>query len=179
MGGRIAIFLLTALPVFPVQAQKFSLAQSTVTFFSDAAIEDITATNSKTTSLWNVSTGEIVFSVPIKEFEFEKSLMRTHFNEKYMESDKYPRALFQGKIAGIKMDVREPQLVKAQGKITIHGVTREIEVPGTIQVKEGEIIAKAKFIVKLQDYKIKIPQLLWQNIAEEVEVTVDFLYKPS
>src|SRR5688572_14556746 len=80
--------------------QKYSTEQTFVTFFSDAAIEDITAENKKTAGAFNSATGEIAFSVPIKEYQFEKSLMKEHFNEKYMETEKYPKSTFQGKVTG-------------------------------------------------------------------------------
>lgn len=157
-------------------AQKYIAERSAITFFSDALIEDITATNAKTTSIFSKQTGDIVFSVPIREFQFEKKLMQEHFNEKYMESDKYPKATFSGKLENWDPDESSVQQVKAKGKLTIHGVTREIELPGTVQLND-KIVMKSKFIVKLADYNIKIPQIVFQNIAEEIEVTVDITYK--
>lgn len=162
---------------FTARSQKYTLEKSTVGFFSDAAIEDIKAENVKASSLWNASTGEVVFSVPIKDFEFEKSLMKEHFNEKYLESDKYPKATFQGKFLNVKIGNEGEQEVSVSGKLTIHGVTKEINTTGSVEFKPTQIIARSKFIVRLEDYKIKIPQLVWQNIAEEVEVTVEFIYK--
>jgi polyisoprenoid-binding protein YceI len=158
-------------------AQKYVVEKSLVSFFSDAAIEDIKAENKKAVSIFNIETGEIVFSVPINEFKFEKSLMQEHFNEKYMESDKYPKSTFQGKIVGYNA-AQTVQQVKAVGKLTIHGVAKEIEIPGTIEAQGEKLVMRSKFIVKLVDYKIEIPKLLWQNIAEQVEVTLDFIYKP-
>ncbi len=159
--------------------QKYIIEKAFVSFFSDAAIEDITADNKKASSIFNESTGEVVYSIPINEFQFEKSLMQEHFNEKYMESDRYPKSTFQGKLQGYNPDGKGPQQVKATGKLTIHGVTKDVEIPGTIEKTGNRISMKSKFIVKLEDHKIAIPQLLWQNIAEQVEVTVDFLYKPQ
>lgn len=163
--------------VVPGCAQKYSIDRSFVKFFSDAAVEDITAENSKSSSIFNEVTGEVVFSIPIKEFEFEKSLMKQHFNEKYMESDQFPKAMFQGKINGFQANATGEQKATAKGKLTIHGVEQDVEIPGTILKANNSILMKSKFIVKLADYKIKIPQLLWKNIAEEVEVTVEFNYK--
>lgn len=77
------------------------------------------------------------------------------------------------------MDANQPQTVTAAGKLTIHGVTQEVEIPGTISRTAQNLIAKATFMIKLADYNIKIPQLLWQKIAEQVEVTVEFTYKPQ
>lgn len=166
------------LVAFLAQAQKFSSDKSYIKFFSDAAIEDITAENTKGSSIFNEATGEIVFSIPIKEFEFDKSLMKDHFNEKYMETEQFPKSTFQGKITGYQPTVTGEQKVSASGKLTIHGVTQEVNIPGTIENANGQLSLKAKFMVKLVDFKIQIPQMLWQKIAEQVEVTVQFTYKP-
>ena len=159
-------------------SQKYTAEESKVTFFSAAAIEDITANNTKSSSIFNAATGDIAFSIPINEFEFEKSLMREHFNEKYMDSEKYPKSTFQGKIEGFDNGVTTVQQVSAKGKLTIHGRTQDIDVPGTIEKQGDKLRMKSKFIVRLEDYKIKIPTLMWQNIAEQVEVTIDFTFKP-
>ncbi|MBL7865208.1 MAG: YceI family protein [Cyclobacteriaceae bacterium] len=157
--------------------QKYISEKSSVTFFSKASIEDISARNEKSMCLLDTGTGDIAFSIPIKEFLFEKSLMQEHFNEKYMESDKFPKSTFQGKLTGFSMTGTGSQPVVANGKLTIHGVTRDVEVTGTF-VMDQQIIMAAKFVVKLEDYQVKIPQLLWKNIAESVEVSVDFTLKP-
>lgn len=158
-------------------AQKYTAEKSFVSFFSDAAIEDISAENVKAVSVFNIASGEIAFSIPISEFQFAKSLMQEHFNEKYMESDKYPKSTFQGTITGFDPGISGAQTVTATGKLSIHGKTNSVEVPGTIEKAGDKLVMKSKFIVKLEDYKIKIPQLMWQNIAEQVEVTVEFTYK--
>src|SRR5688572_8312280 len=160
-------------------AQKYTTEKTFVSFFSDAAIEDITAENTKTAGVFNSATGDIAFSVPIKEYQFEKSLMQEHFNEKYMETEKFPKSTFQGKVTGYDANATGPQKVTSKGKLTIHGETKEVEIPGTIEKQDDKLIMKSKFIVKLADYKIAVPQLLWQNIAEQVEVTADFTFKPQ
>jgi polyisoprenoid-binding protein YceI len=177
--NKIAILLILTCTCLIVHGQKYTAEKSFVSFYSHAAIEDITADNLKAVSVFNSASGEIAFSIPIKEFQFAKSLMQEHFNEKYMDSEKYPKGTFQGKIAGFDPDATGIQNVKAAGKLTIHGQTNEIDVPGTIEKSGEKLIMKSKFIVKLEDYKIKIPQLMWQNIAEQVEVSVEFTYKPQ
>jgi hypothetical protein len=164
---------------FCVSAQKYTAEKSFVSFFSDAVLEDITADNKKSVSIFNSATNDIAFSIPIKEFQFAKSLMQEHFNEKYMESDKYPKATFQGKVSGYDGQATGVQKAKATGKLTIHGVARDVEIPGTIEKQGDKLIMKSKFKVKLEDHKIEIPTLVFQNIAEVVEVTVDFTYKPQ
>ena len=174
---RISLIVIGLAVAFLAHAQKFTSDKTYVKFFSDAAIEDITAENTKASSIFNESTGDVVFSIPIKEFEFAKSLMKEHFNEKYMETEQYPKSTFLGTVSGYQASVTGDQKATATGKLTIHGITREVQIPGTIVNANGTLTMKAKFMVKLADYKIKIPQLLWKNIAEEVEVTIEFNYK--
>jgi len=176
--NRFLLILVWFAVSFGLQAQKFAAEKSYVKFFSSAKIEDITAENTKASSIFNEATGEVVFAVPIKEFEFAKSLMKEHFNEKYMESDKYPKATFQGKISGYKSDQNGEQKAIATGKFIIHGIERTVEIPGTLTKSDKNVLMKAKFIIRLEDYKIKIPQIVIYNIAEQVEVTVEFNYKP-
>ncbi|MBL7841019.1 MAG: YceI family protein [Cyclobacteriaceae bacterium] len=159
-------------------AQKFVAEKSVITFFSDALLEDIAATNTKTVSIFNKQTGEVAFSVPISQFQFEKKLMQQHFNEKYMESEKYPKATFSGVLTNYDASASGVQTVKAKGKLTIHGVTREVEIDGTAEVGDRPVL-KAKFQVKLADYKVEIPPLVFQNIAETVDVSIDITYKPQ
>jgi polyisoprenoid-binding protein YceI len=162
---------------FGLYAQKFSSEKSAVSFFSHASIEDIAAKTANATSIFNTATSEIVFVIPIKEFDFEKALMKEHFNEKYMETEKFPKSTFQGKLTGYQQSGSSEQEAHAVGKLTIHGVTKEVDLVGTVQNADGKIIMKSKFMVKLEDYKIKIPTLLWKNIAEQVEVKIEFTYK--
>ncbi len=103
--------------------------------------------------------------------------MEEHFNEKYMESEKYPRSSFTGRLEGFGNSSGEKQSIKAVGKLSIHGVSRDVTIPGTVWLLDKEIRMTSIFIVRLVDFDIKIPQLLWQNIAEEIEVTVDFTYR--
>jgi len=160
-------------------SQKLVLDQSSVSFYSHAAIEDIAAENKSVTALFNIKSFEVAFSIPITKFQFAKSLMQEHFNEKYMESDKYPKSTFQGKIEGYDHLKSELQYVKAVGKLTIHGVTNHVQLPGTIEKQEGRFRIRSKFTVILKDYNIDIPKLFFQNIAEQVEVTADFIFKPQ
>lgn len=157
--------------------QKYKSEKGQITFFSDGAIEDITAENTGVGSMFNASTGDLVFIVAIIDFKFSKSLMREHFNEKYMETDLFPRSTFQGRVTGFDKTAKGEQKVKAVGKLTMHGVTKDVEAPGVLEINEGHVTMKSKFIVLLKDYNIKIPTIVWQNIAEKVEVKIDFTYK--
>ena len=157
-----------------VKGQRFHAEQGFIQFYSQAAIEDITARNEKATALFDASAGTIAFIVPINQFVFAKALMQEHFNEKYLESERYPKSTFQGRVIGYNPEGSTEQIVTAQGKLAIHGVTREVNIPGKIVRAEKELKMTSKFMVELKDYKIEIPRLMWQNIAERVEVTLEF-----
>ena len=160
-----------------VFAQKYISNASEITFFSEAPLENIEAVNTKSSSVFDFSSGDIVFSVPIREFMFQKSLMKKHFNENYMDSEKYPKSTFKGKISGYGMgDGIYPS--KATGDLTIHGRTRPVEIDGEVEKQGGKLILKAAFLVELKDYNIKIPRILFSNIAESVEVNIEFIYMP-
>lgn len=168
------IVIVWMIPV-SASAQKYAATKSVVSFYSHATIEDIKAANTTSIGLADLSSSTVAFSISIKDFVFDKKLMQDHFNEKYMESEKYPKATFQGKIEGFDAATKGPQNVKAQGKMTMHGVTKDVELSGTMEAtSETTLSITSTFIVKLEDYKIKIPQVLWQNIAESIEVKVDF-----
>jgi hypothetical protein len=158
--------------------KRFFSEKSNITFFSEGVIEDIKATNTKVTSILDLQSGEVAYLLSPKDFQFEKKLMQVHFNEKYMESEKFPRSTFKGKIEGLNPTSTGLQQVKAVGQLSIHGVTRDVTVPGTLQIEGNTVTLKANFMAKLIDYNIKVPQIVWQNIAQEVEVSVHFLYRP-
>ena len=171
--------ILLLLQVDVVYSQRYAVKEGVVDFFSDAALEDISAENQKIQSLFNSETGEIAFRIRISDFRFDRKLMQEHFNEKYMESEKYPYATFSGTLEKFDPAASGEQRVTATGKMTIHGVTREVSIPGTVK-KNGEgLEMNSGFMVRLEDYNISIPQLLWQNIAEEVKVTIRLTYKKS
>jgi hypothetical protein len=163
-------------------AQKYIAKNGHIWFFSHTPMEDIEGHNHQVASILNTSTGEVVFSMLVKGFEFKKALMQEHFNENYMESDKIPKAGFKGKITNISAitfnkDGSYEAIVS--GDLTIHGVTKPVSTKGTIEVKDGKITAKAKFIVSPKDYDIKIPSVVEKNIAHEIEINVDTTYNPS
>lgn len=175
---KILLLLVICATTTALAQKKYTTDKTYVSFYSHAPLEDIKAENTKSSAIFNADTGEIAFSVAMKDFKFRKSLMQQHFNEKYVESEKFPKATFQGKIVDFKPDVTGVQQVKAQGKLTIHGVTRDLDVPGTIEPQGKKLQMKSKFMLKVADYDITIPSVVFHNIAEEVEVTIDFTFKP-
>jgi len=169
--AALALFLMNS-----ADAQRYMTRTGRITFFSSTPIENIEAINNEASSVLNAATGELVFQVPIRSFKFEKALMQEHFNENYMESDKFPKAEFHGKVADISsVNFRKDGVYPAQvtGKLTIHGVTRDVATAGTLTIKGNSAVAAAKFKVRPADYDIKIPSVVAGKIAEEIEVTVN------
>lgn len=159
-------------------SQKFSSTGSEISFFSEAPLEKIQAVNKEGKSVLNASTKEIAFAVAIRGFHFEKPLMEEHFNENYLESDKFKTATYKAKI-NEDIDFKKDGVYDATstGKMNIHGVEKDYTIPGKITVKGGKIAIDSKLKIKIADHKIEIPQLVIKNIAEEVEVTIHFDYE--
>jgi hypothetical protein len=150
-----------------------------IQFFSAAPLEDIEATTKNGNAIITTSKNELFFLVPIKSFTFKSSLMQEHFNENYMESDKYPDARFQGKVTESidwKKDGTYP--VTAVGKLTVHGVERERTITGTIQIVNGVISLQSKFDIVCKEHGIKIPSMMTEKIAENVAVSVSGAFAP-
>jgi len=165
--------------VFAKAQDKFFTKSGKISFYSKAALEDIEAVNKTTTVVMDIQTGEFQFSVPMKGFEFRKALMQEHFNENYIESDKYPKSDFKVSIVNssdIDFKKNGTYDAKAKGKLTIHGVTKDIEADGKIIVNESKIALSSVFSVSLQDYKIKNDKV--NNISNNIKITVDCLLEP-
>jgi len=158
------------------QAQKYMTKSGTIKFFSDTPMEKIEATNRQVNSALDFSTGNFVFKVLLRGFEFEKALMQEHFNENYMESDKFPNSTFSGKVSNIKDVILEKDgiyKVIVEGDLSMHGVTNKIKTNGTLEIKAGKVIGKATFNVAPKDYNITIPQAVIKNISEAIQVNVN------
>jgi len=148
-----------------------------ITLYSSAPIEDIKASSSTGVSVYNATTGELAFSLSINSFQFEKSLMQEHFNSDYMESDKFPKATFKGKIQeqiDASKDGTYP--VTVTGDLTVHGVTQKRTIPGTVTIKNGVITMTSEFMVKCADHRITIPSIVFHNIAEIIKMNVSATY---
>lgn len=181
MKKQITAIILASLFAFTATAQTYITRNGRITFFSKAPVENIEASNNQVTSILDTQKGEFVFSALIKSFKFQKALMEEHFNENYMESNTFPKANLKGTIADlskVNFSKNGSYNVTVKGDLTIHGVTKNIEAPGTIYVSQGKISASSKFTVKVKDYNIKIPNTVVNNIAETVSITVDCKYEP-
>ena len=159
----------------PAIAQRLAVVDSKMTFTSDAALELITASSAKIQGLIDPVTNEFAFAVEVQSFQgFNSALQREHFNEKYMESERFPRALFSGKIIEpIDFSTDRSYDVRAKGELDIHGQKQIRIIKTRITIENGVIHAKARFFVPLSDHNISIPSIVSQKIATEIEVNFE------
>lgn len=172
----LAVLLLHGAVAPSAQAQgKYMTQEGTASFFSTSIIEDIEATSKQVSAIFDLQSGQLAFSIPVKSFTFKRTLMQEHFNENYMESDKFPRATFTGRFVDANLaGVTKPgnHTLQAEGDLTLHGVTHRISVPATLEIKNGQLQAFANFNVAPADYNIEIPLLVRENIAKVVRIRV-------
>jgi polyisoprenoid-binding protein YceI len=173
-------FILAVLITFNITAfsqDRLITTNTHIRFFSTTPAEDIESNNYASTGTINTRTGDVAFSVPMQSFEFEKSLMQRHFNQRrFLHTREYPTARLVAKITNYdKVDLSKDGTYEAivEGDLTIRGVTNKIKEKGTITVNGEEFEAKSKFFVTLADYGIEFARgTPSTNIADKVEVTV-------
>ena len=176
---RIAFLIIASLLLTAGFSQKFYTKTGKISFYSRASIENIEAHNRSATCVLDTKTGDIQFAVQVKGFEFIKALMQEHFNEDYLESDKYPKAEFKGQILN-NSEINYIQdgvySAKVRGKLTVHGETRDVETTGKLNLKGGKILTEAEFKLLLPDYKIKNDKL--NNISNNIKISVNCSLEP-
>lgn len=158
--------------------ERFLTKNGAVTFFSSAAMEDITANNNQVLSIIDAKTGKMAISILMKSFMFKKALMQEHFNENYVESDKYPKAIFKGDVINFDSLKESATNVNVKGTITIHGVTKEITIPASFTKTSESILVKGEFYLKVADFNIEIPAIVVKNIAKKIKVSFEFNHTP-
>jgi hypothetical protein len=176
---KLALSLIT-LAIGPVMSAQIYIAKTCeISFFSDAPVEDIAAVNKACKPIINTATNDIQMKIVISAFQFEKPLMQEHFNENYMESEKYPNAIFKGKI-NEKIDWTKDgeHKVTVTGKLNIHGVEKDRTLDGVVKVKGSEINISSIFKIHVADHGVKVPSMYIDNIAEDVEVKLNAILEP-
>jgi len=159
-------------------AQKYMTRTGKISFNATvpASPEKIEGVNNEVANIVDAKTGDVIFQVLVKSFKFERALMEEHFNENYMESDKFPKSDFRGKIndvAGVNFSKDGTYNVKVSGKLTMHGVTKDVTVPGTVTVKGTSVILKAKFTLNLKEYNVVVPALVADKVAKDAVITLE------
>lgn len=172
------ILLTLAIAALPLmtQAQVFKTSTGKISFVSKTAIEEFTANNSQVEAAIAPAKNAIQFRVPVNGFIFKSALMQKHFQENYMETSQFQYSNFVGKIsniAAVNFTQNGEYPVESVGKLTMHGVTKDITVPGKIVVKNGAVTLKANFKIKCSDYAIKIPAASTASVSDEIAIAVD------
>ncbi len=160
---------------------RYYTKTATITFFSKTDLENIEAVNKTVTAAMDTRSGAVQFSVPMKAFSFAKGLMQEHFNENYVESDKYPNSVFKGTIKDngkLRYDIPGTYDVTVNGDLTIHGVTRPVSAKGKINVAEGSITISSVFQILLSEYNISIPTLVNDKISKSIKINVHGKLEP-
>jgi polyisoprenoid-binding protein YceI len=168
--------LIFALSLTAQAQERYFTKTGNISFFSKAPLEDIEAKNGTATAVLDTKTGALQFAVLMKGFEFKKALMQEHFNENYVESGKFPKADFKGTIvnnADVNYSKPGTYATKVKGKLTIHGITKDVETAGTIHVELGELKATSTFTIQLSDYSIKVPALVKDKVSNNIKIIVD------
>jgi len=176
---KLALSLVALAFCSAMSAQIYIAKSCEISFFSASPLEDIEAVNKACKPIINTATNDVQMKIVISAFQFEKPLMQEHFNENYMESEKFPNAIFKGKINETVDWTKDGEYkVTITGKLTIHGVEKERTIDGIVKVKGQEITISSKFKIHIADHGIKVPSLYVQNIAEDVDVKLNAVLEP-
>ena len=155
-------------------AQQYYTNKGKVSFFSEAPIENISAINEDVSAIVDSQTGGFAFRLKIEDFTFPNSLMQEHFNESYLESEKYPLSTFTGVIDNFSdLDLSTKQNLVVNGSLSMHGITKDTQMQATAQMIQDELHISSTFDVVLDDYAIDIPKIMMYKIAEVIQVVVD------
>ena len=176
----IPVVLMIMMTAYAPQKNLFFTDSGHIKFTSDAPLEFIQASSNELAGILNINDLSFSFTVPMVSFQgFNSALQRTHFNENYIESEKFPNSTFKGKIIE-EIDFSSPGTyqIRAKGLLNVHGIDSDRIIRCTITVETGRITVESSFTVPLDEHKIKIPGIVQQKIAEEIDVTIRFEMKP-
>jgi hypothetical protein len=160
---------------------KYFTKTGKINFFSKAPLEDIEGKNKTVTAVLDSKSGAVQFAVQMKGFEFEKQLMQQHFNENYVESNKYPKGEFRGNITNnSEVNYKKDGVynTKVKGKMTIHGITKDVEANGTVKVDGDKLDVNSTFNVLISDYNIKIPAVVKDKVSNTIKIVVECRLDP-
>jgi polyisoprenoid-binding protein YceI len=173
MKKSLLLFVAVLAAAVSLNAQIYKGTKTSVSFFSSTPLEDISAKDTVATMLLNSKTGDVIANISIKGFVFPNALMQEHFNENYMESDKYPMGSFKGKInETIDYTKDGTHTVTMTGTLTVHGVAKPRTFTATLVVKGNSVTVDSKFNIALADHNIAVPEAVGAKIAEKIDVTV-------
>lgn len=159
---------------------KFIAKNAYISFFSSTPLENILGESNEAVTILDSESGAVIFQAIMTTFHFKRALMEEHFNENYIESAKFPKTKFNGKIEGFSKEMLKAPLtnIKITGVLNVHGVDQTITVPGTLGLENGNLVGTSKFKVVPEDFGITIPSVVRDKIGKEMEITVKAVYLP-
>ena len=179
MKKIVFLFALALVFLNSAAQNRFFTKDAKINFNSSTPVEDIVAESNQATTLIDIEKNDVAFSVLTTSFKFRRALMEEHFNENYIESPKFPKAKFSGKIISPIDWKSEKQIVAdVKGNLTLHGVTREVTLKAQITPGKGKIIASAEFKITPEQFEIPIPSAVRDKIAKEVTIKIEAVYTP-
>ncbi len=139
----------------------------------------VKAVNQKASAIVDLQSGAIASLVLVKEFVFKNALMQEHFNENYMDSDRYPKITFEGSITSFDVNTLSESPIEfiVKGEIYLHGIRKEIAVPLQVSKRQSKVSITSEFSLKPEDFDIKIPKIVRYKIAKEVIITLEFNFQ--
>lgn len=180
MKTFVSFLLVTVFFTTSSFAQKYFTKTGKINFdaTTSSSPDKINGINKAVTCVMDIKTGNIQFATLMKGFEFEKALMEEHFNENYMESEKFPKAEFKGLIANnaeVNYAKDGSYQAKVKGQLTMHGITKYVEAEGKLVVQKGRINTVSDFKVLLSDYNISIPAIVSDKVSKTATISVNCL----
>jgi hypothetical protein len=168
---KIAILVIALLIGGATFSQKMLTREGEIKFDATVpgALDEVIGNNKTVSSIFDKSTGKLVVQGMVKSFKFKSPLMEEHFNENYMESDKFPKTSFDGKVIGYDGKAGS---YDAEGDLTIHGVTNKVKTKVTVANDGGKVTIAGNFVIKLSDYKIEVPALAKKTLAETSKINI-------
>ena len=171
-------FMCLFLVSFTNGQERFLTKKGMISFFSETPIENIEAQNNQVLSVVDATSGKMAIAILMKSFMFKKALMQEHFNENYVESDKYPKATFKGDIIDLETITTSEITLAIKGNLTIHGKTKEITIKTLTKKTDAVLEMTGDFFINLTDFDVKIPSVVKNNISEKIKVSFRLYHKP-
>jgi hypothetical protein len=177
---KLIVIITLSLLSFGFAQDKLLTKNGKITFEASVpSFEEVKAKNEGVTCVINTKTGEIASLVLVKGFRFKVALMEEHFNENYIESDKFPKSTFKGKIEGFDYAkiTKEGKSYTIKGKMELHGKSKDISITATIKKSADGLSLVSNFTVNTDDFDIDIPSVVSKKVSKKVNVTLDFNLK--
>ena len=175
---KIMMLLFLFVGIINVSAQKYMTKTGSLKFEASVeSFEEIAAENKNTSAILESATGEIAVLTLVKGFRFKIALMEEHFNENYIESDKFPKATFKGKVEDFDVAKLSSAsgMFKISGDLTLHGKTKKVTTNAKISKSGDKITITGNFEAKPEDFDIEIPKLVSKKVADKVKITFNLL----